>query len=64
VISDRPVVVDRRLVTANGGVVSYQAALVQLGRLAGAEHAREVYDELGLGRLEPWDAIAAGIAAD
>lgn len=61
VVHDRPVVLDKRRITANGGVVSYQAALVLLGQLAGTNRAREVYNKLGLGRLEPWEQIEAAI---
>lgn len=63
VIHDAPVVVDQRRITANGGLVSYQAALVLLGQLSSAEQAREVYKKLGLGRLSPWAEIEATIIA-
>jgi transcriptional regulator GlxA family with amidase domain len=63
VVHDQPVVVDNRRVTANGGLVGYQAALVLLGRLTSAAHAREVYQHLGMHRLEAWPAIEATIAA-
>lgn len=61
VVQDQPVVIDQRRITANGGLVSYQAALVLLGQLAGAEHAREVYEHLGMDRLQGWAAIEAMI---
>lgn len=61
VVHDQPVVVDQRRLTANGGVVSYQAALILLGRLAGTETARAVYDNLGLARLEAWPTLLAQI---
>ncbi len=61
VVYDKPVVVDNRRITANGGLVSYQAALVLLGQLSSAAHAHEVYESLGLERLEPWAAIEASI---
>lgn len=63
VVRDQPVVVDDRRITANGGLVSYQAALVLLGRLAGAASARKVYGRLGIERLGRWPEIEAGIAA-
>lgn len=63
VVHDKPVVVDDRRVTANGGLVGYQAALVLLGQLAGAEQARAVYDSLGLDRLGRWPEVEASIAA-
>lgn len=61
VVHDKPVVVDNRRITANGGVVSYQAALVLLGRLTSADHAKEIYDRLGIGRLESWENIEDSI---
>jgi transcriptional regulator GlxA family with amidase domain len=63
VVQDQKVVVDRRILTANGGLVSYQAALVLLGRLSGAEHAREIYESLGMDRLGSWDEVQEGILA-
>jgi transcriptional regulator GlxA family with amidase domain len=62
VVEDKAVVVDNRRITANGGLVSYQAALVLLGQLAGPEHAREIYDSLGMDRLDTWAEIEATIA--
>jgi transcriptional regulator GlxA family with amidase domain len=61
VVHDKPVVVDQRRITANGGVVSYQAALVLLGRLTSPERAKEVYKSLGLARLQSWPEIEATI---
>lgn len=61
VIHDKPVVLDKRRITANGGLVSYQAALVLLGQLSSAKHAKEVYDSLGLARLGTWAEIEATI---
>jgi transcriptional regulator GlxA family with amidase domain len=62
VVHDQPVVVDQRRITANGGLVSYRAALVLLGQLAGTAHAREVYESLGMNRLGTWAEIEASIA--
>ena len=61
VVHDKPVVLDNRRITANGGLVSYQAALVLLGQMSSAGHAKEIYDSLGLGRLSPWSEIEATI---
>lgn len=61
VIHDQPVVVDNRRITANGGLVSYRAALTLLGQLRGSDHAREVYETLGLDRLGTWAEIEATI---
>ncbi|MCI0710494.1 MAG: DJ-1/PfpI family protein [Chloroflexi bacterium] len=57
VVMDAPVVVDNRRVTSNGGLVSYQAAIVLLGKLTSPQNAREVYDALTMGRLDQWDVI-------
>ena len=62
VVYDQPVVMDNRHITANGGLVSYRMALVLLGKLSSAEHAREVYETLGLNRLGTWAEIEATIA--
>jgi transcriptional regulator GlxA family with amidase domain len=61
VVHDKPVVLDNRRITANGGLVSYQAALVLLGRLSRPECAKDVYDNLGIARLEGWPEIEATI---
>lgn len=61
VIHDKPVVLDKRRITANGGLVSYQAALVLLGQLTSAKHAKEVYESLGMERLGTWSEIEATI---
>ncbi len=61
VIQDKPVVLDKRRITANGGLVSYRAALVLLGQLTSAEHAHEVYENLGLDRLGTWAEVEATI---
>lgn len=64
VVHDKPVVLDNRRITANGGLVSYQAALVLLGRLAGPEQAKVIYGRLGLARLDSWEEIEATISGD
>jgi len=61
VIHDQPVVLDNRRITANGGLVSYRAALILLGQLSNAEHAKEVYEALGMDRLGTWEEIEASI---
>jgi transcriptional regulator GlxA family with amidase domain len=61
VIHDQPVVLDNRRITANGGLVSYRAALVLLGQLSSPEHAEEVYKGLGVNRLGTWQEIEATI---
>lgn len=61
VVYDKPVVLDKRRITANGGLVSYQAALVLLGQLSSPDHAKAVYDSLGMARLDSWPKIEATI---
>jgi transcriptional regulator GlxA family with amidase domain len=61
VVHDKPVVLDQRRITANGGLVSYRAALVLLGQMSNAEHAKEVYENLGMDRLGTWAEIEATI---
>lgn len=61
VIHDKPVVVDNRRITANGGLVSYQAALILLGKLSSPQHVQEVYKSLGLHRLDSWAGIEDAI---
>lgn len=61
VVHDVPVVLDNRRITANGGLVSYQAALTLLGRLAGVEYAKEVYKTLNMDRLGEWSEVEANI---
>ncbi len=63
VVHDQPVVVDDRRVTANGGLASYQAALTLLGKLTSVDQAQQVYQSLGLGRLQNWETIAETIRA-
>lgn len=62
VVHDKPIVLDNRRITANGGLVSYQAALILLGRLAGVEHAKEVYKSLNMDRLGKWPEVEANIS--
>ena len=61
VIQDRPVVVDQRRITANGGLVSYRAALVLLGQMSNPKLAEAVYNGLSMGRLGTWAEIEATI---
>jgi transcriptional regulator GlxA family with amidase domain len=61
VVHDKPVVLDNRRITANGGLVSYRAALILLGQLVGAERAKEVYRSLCMDRLGDWSEIEKSI---
>ena len=57
VVHDKPVVLDNRRITANGGLVGYRAALILLGKLVGTERAKEVYKSLNMDRLGDWSEI-------
>jgi len=59
VVHDKPIVLDQRRITANGGLVSYRAALVLLGQIGGSELAHEVYTTLNMDRLGNWLEIEA-----
>jgi transcriptional regulator GlxA family with amidase domain len=61
VVHDQPIVLDQRRMTANGGLVGYQAALVLVGQLSTAEHAQQVYKSLSMDRLASWAEIEASI---
>ena len=61
VVHDKPVVLDQRRITANGGLVSYRAALVLVGQMMGVAQAEEVYRSLNMGRLGTWAEIEANI---
>jgi transcriptional regulator GlxA family with amidase domain len=61
VVHNQPVVLDQRRITANGGLVSYRAALILVGQMMGTELAKEVYRSLSMGRLGTWTEIEANI---
>lgn len=61
VVQDKPVVIDTRVVTANGGLVGYRAALTLVGKMLGLEAAERIYRGLSMGRLGTWGEIAAEI---
>ncbi len=58
---DAPVVVDNRRVTANGGLVSYRAALVLLAQLSSPKQAYELYETLHIDRLGSWVDVEADL---
>lgn len=62
VVFDNPVVVDNRRLTSNGGVVSYQAAIMLLGKLTSPDNAKEVYEQLQIGRMATWAEIEQSFA--
>lgn len=48
---DQNVVIDENIITSNGGVVSYQSALILLEQLTSAKFSREISDLIQLPRL-------------
>lgn len=57
VVTDRNVVVDRNRITSNGGIPSYQGALVLLSLMSGESKAKEVYETIQLNRIIPWSEV-------
>ncbi|WP_236451738.1 DJ-1/PfpI family protein [Stutzerimonas stutzeri] len=57
VVVDQNVVVDRNRVSSNGGVPSYQGALVLLSLMSGERNAKEVFETIQLNRIIPWSEI-------
>ncbi len=57
VIVDQNVVVDRNRITSNGGVPSYQAALVLLWLMSGESNAKEVFETIQFNRVIPWSEV-------
>ena len=51
VIADKNVVIDRNLISSNGSVVSYEAALILLSKLSSEKKAKEIEDYIQLTRL-------------
>lgn len=58
VIDDQNLVVDGNIITSNGSIVSYQAALVLLAKMSSPERAQEVFDALQMGRVVSWESIS------
>lgn len=57
VVEDRNVVVDRNRISSNGGVPSYQSALVLLAQMSSERKAKEVFKTIQLNRLIPWSEV-------
>lgn len=57
VIEDRNVVVDRNRISSNGGVPSYQGALVLLAQMSSERKAKQVFETIQLNRLIPWTEV-------
>lgn len=63
VVVDTNVVVDRNRISSNGGVPSYQSALVMLSLMAGSGKAKTVFETIQLNRLIPWSDMEAYLPA-
>lgn len=57
VIEDSNVVVDRNRISSNGGIPSYQGALVLLAQMSSERKAKEVFETIQLNRLIPWTEV-------
>ncbi|MEH6559789.1 MAG: DJ-1/PfpI family protein [Marinobacter sp.] len=57
VVVDQNVVVDRNRITSNGGVPSYEGALVLLWLMSGEGNAKEVFETIQFNRVIPWSEI-------
>lgn len=57
VVEDRNVVVDRNRISSNGGVPSYQSALVLLAQMSSERKAKEVFETIQLNRLISWSEV-------
>ena len=58
VVEDENVVVDGKIITSNGSIVSYQAALVLLANMSSAAKAKEVFETLQMQRVMDWSAVS------
>ena len=50
---DKNVVVDDKLITSNGGPVSYEGAFEMLARMTSAENAAQIADRIRFTRIKP-----------
>ena len=57
------VVVDKEILTSNGGVVSYEAAIVLVAQLFDRATAQQVFEALQMGQLMQWARIERSLAA-
>lgn len=64
VIEDRNVVVDRNRISSNGGIPSYQGALVLLAKMSSERKAKEVFEAIQLNRLIPWNEVTKYISEE
>lgn len=63
VVHDTNVVVDRNRISTNGGIPSYQGALVLLSMMSNPNRAQSVYETIQLNRLIPWTDISKYLPA-
>lgn len=64
VVFDRNVVVDRNRLSTNGGITSYQGALVLLTMMSDASKAEKVFNAIQLNRLIPWSDVSKYLPKD
>ncbi len=57
VVFDQNVVVDRNRISSNGGIPSYEAALVMLSLMSRPSSAKEVFETIQLNRLIEWQEV-------
>lgn len=57
VVMDSNVVVDRNRISSNGGLPSYQGALVLLSLMSSPGKAKGVFETIQLNRLIPWTEV-------
>lgn len=62
-VEGRRVVVDGARLSSNGGVVSYEAALVLVARLFDRARARQVFEALQMNQTMPWAQVEAHLPA-
>jgi transcriptional regulator GlxA family with amidase domain len=63
VVEDRNVVVDRNRISSNGGLPSYQGALVLLTQMSSERKAKEVFETIQLNRLIAWNEVTRYLPA-
>lgn len=57
VIEDKNVVIDGNIITSNGSLISYQAALIMLAKMSSLKNAKSVFETLQMQRITSWSTI-------
>ncbi len=57
VVENKNVVIDGNIITSNGSLVSYQAALIMLAKMSSLNNAKSVFEVLQMQRITPWTDI-------